>query len=92
MPGFDPQTAVSLAVIDIHRAHASTPTVTEACLLACPDNVNLKVELLSVTHVSQTLPADASAVTVDIEFIDDSDSDAVTTLVTAYSLKGSIQT
>ncbi len=82
MPGFEPQTAVSVLVLDVDAALEQTPTITQVCLLACPDNVNLQLELLSVGFRANTLPADAGAVTLDIEFIDDTD-DSVTDLALA---------
>lgn len=86
--GFEPQTAVSLAIVPVDRALSATPvTQVAACLLACPDNVNLQLELLSVSFRANTLPGDSSDVDVDIEFIDDSDSDSVTDLETDYDLK-----
>ena len=84
--GFEPQTAVSLAVINCEPALEATPLVTDICLLACPDNVNMRIEVLSVGFRANVLPVDGSAVDVDIEFIDDSDSDSVTDLRENYSL------
>lgn len=85
--GFEPQTDIHLLVVPIDAALETTPTATEVCLLACPDNVNMQIELLSVGFRANTLPVDASnAVTLDVEFIDDSDSDGVTNIVTAYNM------
>lgn len=87
MPGFEPQTDVQIAVIPIDAHLEQTPTATEACLLACPDGVNMQMELLSVGFRANTLPTDGSAaVTFDVEFIDDSNSDAVANLVAAYNM------
>ncbi len=88
MPGFEPQTDVQVIVIPIDSALETTPTTIEACLLACPDGVNMQLELLSVSFRANTLPADGGDVDVDIEFIDDSASDAVTQLEENFSLKG----
>jgi hypothetical protein len=87
MPGFEPQTAVEVLVIPIDACLEQTPTQNEACLLACPDDVNMQVELLSVGFRCNTLPVDAGdPVTFDLEFIDDSDTDTVTTLRSAYNM------
>ncbi len=84
---FEPQTDVQLCVIPIDDALETTPTVVEAGLLACPDNANMQIELLGVSFRANTLPVDGSNdVHVDIEFIDDSDSDSVTDLVTNYDM------
>lgn len=85
--GFEPQTAVELAVIPAEGAVESTPTIAELGLLACPDNVGMKLELLSVGCICTTLPIDAGGVTVDIEWCDDSDvSDTVADLATGHDL------
>lgn len=84
---FEPQSAVRLCIIPIDAALETTPTITEATLLACPDNVNMQIELLSVSFRCNTLPIDGSNdVDVDIEFIDDSNSDTVTDLIADYDL------
>lgn len=89
MGGTEPQTDVHVLVIPADGACASTPTITELCLLACPDGANWQLEFKAVgVAASNTAPADASAVTVDIEWVDDSASDAVADLYTTYSLKG----
>jgi hypothetical protein len=89
MPGFEPQTDVHVLVIPADGACAATPTITELCLLACPDGANWQLELKGVgATCSNTLPADSSAVTVDIEWVDDSASDAVADLKATFSLKG----
>lgn len=89
--GFEPQTAVSLAIVDIDAALEQTPTVVNVCLLAVPDNVNMRVEVLSVGFRANTLPADASGggdVHVDIEWVDDSHgSDAASDLRENYDLE-----
>jgi len=88
MPGFEPQTDVHLIVVPCDAAMETTPTITELCLLACPDNANFQLELLSVSFRANTLPVDGSNdVHVDIEFIDDSDSDSVTDLEENYDLE-----
>ncbi len=74
---FEPQTAVKLTMIEASRLFETTPLNADVTLMVCPDNVNMQIEVLSVGVVCHTLPADGSAVTIDLEFIDDSDSDAV---------------
>ena len=87
MPGFEPQTDVHLLIVPIDAALEQTPTVVEAALLICPDGANFQLELLGITYTAVTLPVDGSNdVNVDIEFVDDSASDAVTTLVSGYTL------
>lgn len=88
IPGFEPQTDIHFIVVPCDAALEQTPTVTELCLLVCPDDANIQLELLGIGWRANTLPADSSNdVHVDIEFIDDSDSDSVTTIVTAYDLE-----
>ena len=81
---FTPQTDVRIDVINIDQvAGEATPNAAanEVTLLVCPDNVNLQLELLSVTYRANVLPVDAGAnLNVDIEFVDDSASDAITDL------------
>ncbi len=88
MPGgFTPQEDVQIAIIQIDSHLEQSPTATEACLLACPDGVNMQLELLSVGFRANTLPVDSGdAVTFDLEFIDDSNSDTVSNLATAYDM------
>ncbi len=82
---FEPQTAVEVAVIPIDAALEVSPTAIDVCLLACPDNVNMQIELLSVGFRANILPIDpGDPVGVDLEFIDDTD-DSVTNLVSAFS-------
>lgn len=85
--GFEPQTDVHLVVVNIDPCLEATPSSVEAGLLVCPDNAGFQLELLSITYRANILPIDGSAnINVDIEFIDDSNSDTVTNLVTAYTL------
>ncbi len=86
MPGFEPQTDVQVIVIPIDAALEQTPTVTEVCLLACPDGVNMQMELLSVNYRANTLPVDAGDVDVDIEHIDDSNADTPADLEENFDL------
>lgn len=88
--GFEPQTDVHLLVVGIDDHLEQTPTQVEACLLICPDNAGFQLELLSVTYRANTLPIDGSNnVNLDLEFIDDSNSDTATNLVSAFELDGS---
>ena len=83
-----PQKSVQLTVVPCDAAMETTPTISELCLLGCPDNAGFQLELLSVSFRANTLPVDGTNdVHMDLEFIDDSDSDGVTTLVTAYDLE-----
>lgn len=87
MGGFTPQEDVQILVIPIDAALETTPTVKEVCLLACPTGGNTQLELLSVGFRANTLPTDTTnVVTLDLEHIDDSASDAVTTFATAYNM------
>lgn len=88
IPGFEPQTDVQVAIIQIDAALEQTPTIVEACLLACPSLANMQMELLSVGYRANTNVVDAGTTTVDIEFIDDSNSDAVADILAGYDLTG----
>jgi hypothetical protein len=94
MPGgFEPQSDVHILVVPIDAALETSPTVTEACLLACPTGANMQMEILSVGFRANTLPIDGdNAVTVDIEFIDDSNSDTVANLAAAYDMLAATST
>ena len=86
MPGFEPQTDVHIVSVPIDSALEATPIITEQCLLACPDNAGMQMELLSVGYRANTLPIDSTDLHVDIEFIDDSNSDTVTDLTTDFDM------
>ncbi len=86
--GFEPQTDVHIIVVPVDAHLNATVTEVEATLLAVPDGANFQLELLSVNFRCNTLPADGSAVTVDIEWVDDSNGDAVATLEATYDLTG----
>lgn len=90
MPGFEPQTDIGLIVVPFDAAMETTPTVVEVTLLACPDGANMRIELLSIGFRCNTLPVDSAGtgtVLVDIEHIDDSDSDSVSNIRAAYDLE-----
>ncbi len=78
--GFDPQTDVLINIIPIDKHFETTPLENEATLLVCPDGTGQRLELLSVGYRANTLPIDSTDLHIDIEFIDDSDSDGVTDL------------
>ena len=87
MSGFEPQTDVRIAVIPCDEALETTPLIGELALLVVPDGANCRLEVLSVGFRANTLPIDGSnAVTVDIEWFDDSASDAGTDLLATYDL------
>lgn len=84
---FDPQTDVGLLVVAADAHLEQTPLANELCLLACPDNAGFEIEMLSVNFRANTLPADSSNnVNIDIESIDDSDSDTVANIAAAVTL------
>ncbi len=87
--GFEPGTDVLINVIPIDKHLEATPLENEATLLVCPDGTGQRLELLSVSYRTNTLPVDSGVdIDVDIEFIDDSASDAVTQLRENFDLKG----
>lgn len=91
MPGFTPQTDVQVLCLPIDKFLIASPLTSttgslDICLLGCPDQAGYELEFLSVSYVAHTLPADGGAINVDIEFIDDSDSDSVTQLFENFDL------
>lgn len=91
MPGFTPQTDVQILCIPIDKYLIASPLTTTTgsvvmALLGCPDQQGYQLELLSVSYVAHTLPADGGDVDLDVEFIDDSASDAVTDLRENFDL------
>ena len=82
-----------LYVVPCDAAFAESPLVSELCLLSVPDEANYKVQLEYVGFTAVVLPVDASAnVAADLEWVDDSDSDAVANLVAAYDFKAANNT
>lgn len=78
--------SIKLITVPCDAAFETTPTATEIPLLAVPDNANFQVELLSVGFFCVTLPVDGSnTVTADLEWVDDSDTDAVADLKAGYN-------
>jgi hypothetical protein len=79
------QEKVQIAIIPCEPAFETSPTWVEVPLLACPDNAGYQLELLAVGVIFVVLPVDGSnVVKADIEFVDDSDSDTVTNLASAF--------
>lgn len=77
-----------LYMVPMDGAFASTPTSAEVGICACPDDLGIQLALEYVGFRANTLPADSSAVTGDLEWIDDSNSDTPSDLVTGFSFKG----
>ncbi len=90
MPGGgEPQTDVCIVVIDIDEIVAQAPNddANEKCLLAVPDGANFQLEVLGVSYRAQQLPVDATNnLNFDLEWFDDSASDASTNLISAYTM------
>lgn len=85
----EPQTDVCIAVVDFDEVVAQAPdaAANQKMLLVVPDGANFQIEVLAVSYRANQLPVDASNnINVDIEWFDDSASDAETDLVTAYTL------
>lgn len=84
---------INMAVVDVMGAIGiATPNTGEVTLLSCPDNANYQLELLAVSYVAHTLPVDGGGVTVDIEWVDDSNADTVADLKTGYDLTSGAST
>lgn len=89
MPGFEPQTDVRFLLVNIDAILVTAPNAAanEVTLLICPDGANFRLELLGVTYSAVVLPIDGSNnVNLDIEYVDDSDSDTVVDLVATFTL------
>ncbi len=88
----EPQTDVCLAVVPITDVLVASPNAAsnEATVFAVPDGANFQIELLSVSYVANTLPVDAAAnINFDLEYVDDSDSDAVANILATFTLDDS---
>ena len=84
-----PQTNVGINVVPAEAMFETSPTIAELTLLACPDGAGYQLELVGLGVVFHTVPVDGTdAVTADIEFVDDSDSDSVTNLKAAFDFEG----
>lgn len=89
MAGFSPQTDVQILCIPAEAMFETTPTIAELTLLACPDGASYQLELLGVGVVFHTVPVDGTNdVFGDLEWVDDSASDAVTDLVASFNFEG----
>lgn len=83
----EPQTDVCLATVPITDVLVTSPgPLVEATIFAIPRGVNFQIELLSVSYVAETLPVDGANLQFDLEVTDDSDSQAVTALVSAFTM------
>lgn len=89
MAGNDPNVIGAFSyVVPCDAALETTPTAVELVLAVCPDDLGYQMVLEYVGFRANTLPVDAGVnVEVDIEFIDDSDSDTVTTLKADYNMQ-----
>ena len=84
-----PQDEVHIFPILIDGAFASTPTLTEIPILACPDGEGCQLEMLSVSFFAHTVPADSNGTILgDLEHVDDSDSDTVSNIAAAVDFEG----
>ena len=79
-----PQTMMFITMVPCEAAFESTPTITEIPLLTVPDNEGWQIRLNGCDFICVTAPADAGGVVGDLEWVDDSDSDAVANLKAAY--------
>lgn len=79
--GFEPQTDVHLAVIPADGAFFTSPVIDNIGLLGVPDGANFQLELVSVGVIAVTIPTDTTnAVTITINWCDDSAADVVDAL------------
>ena len=88
MPGFEPQTDVNIITVTVPEVLVfTTPVGTDLALFAVPDNANIQIELLSVGVTHNVLIVDGGNVfTLDLEWVDDSNSDTVANLVAAFDM------
>lgn len=85
-PGGDPNMLGTFVnTVPIDAAFASTPSTPEIGLLIVPDDMGMQVAVQYVGFAANTLPVDAGGVVADLEWFDDSASDASTNLVAAYN-------
>lgn len=83
------QTNITYITVPAEAMFETSPTVAELTLLACPDNEGVKLALRSIGVVFHVVPVDGTNnVMADIEFVDDSDGDAVTNLKAAFDFEG----
>lgn len=74
---------VQIAVVPWTNNVGGTDKDTELTLFAVPDGVNMSVELLSVGVCNHT---GGTNLVMDLEWVDDSDSDTVANLAAAFDL------
>lgn len=84
----EPQTQVTVIPIPVDVCMSVIQSlITEVTLLSVPDNVNYRMELLGVGIRANVIPVDAGdAATVSIEWVDDSNGDAVADLEADFNL------
>ncbi len=88
----EPQTDVCLVVVPITDVLVQAPddSSNEQTIFGVPDGANFQIELLSVSYVAQVLPVDAGAnINFDLEWVDDSASDAVANILATFTLDDS---
>lgn len=88
MPGNEPQTDVMVIPIPVDVCMSVIQSlITEVTLLSVPNGANYRMELLGVGIRANVVAVDAGdAATVDIEWIDDSNGDAVADLLASFNL------
>lgn len=74
-----------VAIVPWQNNVGGTDKDTEVTLMAVPDGALMSVEVLGVGFVAHTL---GTTLVMDLESVDDSDSDSVTTHASAVSLVG----
>ena len=83
----EPQTDVCLVTVPITDVLVTSPgPLLEATVFAVPDGANFQIELLSVTYVANTLPVDGANLNFDLEYVDDSNSDAVADILATFTM------
>jgi hypothetical protein len=80
---------VKFVTVPCDAGFETTPTVVEVGLLCVPDNAGYQIEVLGVSAFCVVVPIDAGdAATGDLEWVDDSESDAVANLAAAFNFLG----
>lgn len=87
--GGDNQTLeIKKVVVNLDPATKTTPANKQFAVLGCGQYGNEQLELVSLDVVARVIPIDASdAITFDVNFVDDSNSDTETALVDDFSFK-----
>ena len=91
-----PQKAIQIVPVSVSSTELIVSTETrDLPLFGCPDNAGYRIEVLSVSAICSVAPViTTGTVTLDLEHVDDSDSDAKTEIgtpagsATAYDLEG----